>query len=912
MSKKQIRNFISCLIYVFCSWFIFAENPTSETTQYTKSSDFLHSYQLENGFEIHVLEDSENPLVQISFVSKAGYSVQNKENAGYPELAYRLFLKNKNIQTGLQKKHLVNIQSEFKSDSVIFQGTTSETNLENSLALFANAVQNPTFSEADILAEYNSLKATAQENQKNELIYINSNIDSAIFTSPWKQDTVLYSGITKKTTNEEIRNRLYEIYNQFYTPEKSCIFVTGPVNPEKVLELSKKYFSTWQKSIFNVPTEPQNIKSTEKRKFLLVSDNFSTDYNQIIIQYPTNGSFSDIATCGKLQLASLSLENSMNFKTSVCNEITGLYDETYIYAGFAENGSTSRVIIQSLMANNKNSPVTQAENVISSIDSGKSILEGEFLYQKELLLSQEITSRLNTKTLYNALVSTWAYGGTDYFYNYLANVKNLTHADIQSVFQAEPFVFLLVNSKTYKTHKSSFSKGGYVLLDQKTTFSQTQQSTNSVDISKLPEISYYQENIKTFKTYKLSNGIQVVEKTSKKDEGFNLNIAIKGGELFHYETPGLETITIKYFANNIKQFLQMQNPVAAFSVTTETNVYNSNIHINCAKNDVEKLIKAIKQALYFTELTAAKADELIFTENYNYRLSSNSLSTQLFNSGMETIFSGTKIEKLFAESENLLSDITFTEIFKSYTELLDSSRFSIVAIGNVSNLQNLLNETFKDLKPVNLVKNQEKIEPIVSNATRFVQLKRTFTTDIKAEDAGPRPLKLIPTTVFSDPVDFYFETPEKSSEDYVLFLALLTKFEENLNAQWKNGVEITVHNFYSEKSVVRVQFKEVLTNDLKKISPIFNSELIKFVGEVKNLQESDLENIKNQFFIKFYNFDNVNIDTANLISDNMLIFNDYAKYLKDYDFVDKARVTDFAECGIYFDDLSILEVRAEK
>ena len=161
-------------------------------------------------------------------------------------------------------------------------------------------------------------------------------------------------------------------------------------------------------------------------------------------------------------------------------------------------------------------------------------------------------------------------------------------------------------------------------------------------------------------------------------------------------------------------------------------------------------------------------------------------------------------------------------------------------------------------------------------------------------------------------VDFYFETPEKSSKDYVLFLALLTKFEENLNAQWKNGVEITVHNFYSEKSVVRVQFKEVLTNDLKKISPIFNSELTKFVGEVKNLQESDLENIKNQFFIKFYNFENVNIDTANLISDNMLIFNDYQKYLKDYDFVDKAKVTDFAECGIYFDDLSILEVRAEK
>ena len=34
----------------------------------------------------------------------------------------------------------------------------------------------------------------------------------------------------------------------------------------------------------------------------------------------------------------------------------------------------------------------------------------------------------------------------------------------------------------------------------------------------------------------------------------------------------------------------------------------------------------------------------------------------------------------------------------------------------------------------------------------------------------------------------------------------------------------------------------------------------------------------------------------------MLIFNDYQKYLKDYDFMDKANVTDFAECGIYFEN----------
>ena len=178
---------------------------------------------------------------------------------------------------------------------------------------------------------------------------------------------------------------------------------------------------------------------------------------------------------------------------------------------------------------------------------------------------------------------------------------------------------------------------------------------------------------------------------------------------------------------------------------------------------------------------------------------------------------------------------------------MDASRFSIVIIGNIPDLKNDLELTFGSLKSLNLTKSMEQIQPIVSNATRYVQLKRTFSTDIKAEDAGPRPEKLIPTTVFSDPVDFYFETPSKLSDDYSIFLGLLTEFQKILDKNWEKDVEISVHEFYSEKNVIRVQFKEVETKNLSKINGIFYSSLEEFINFTKSLTDENLEQIKKCF-----------------------------------------------------------------
>lgn len=917
MNKKFIKQLFLFCGLIFCSFLlpvnlkINAEAQSSEIDlllEKQKKDSSLFSYQLENGLEIYILEDSENPIIQVSYVAKAGFSVQTQENAGFPELASSLFFKSSSLNQN-DIKVLQNLSTELKSDSAIFRATCTLGNLEKSIALFSEAARNPNFTDEVLQSEYLSLKLRVQENINNELAYINSSIDNVLFNEPWKQDTVLYSGINQNLMIPEIRRNLQSIYTQFYTPEKSAIFITGAIKADSIYYLVKKYFESWNKSVFAVPETNSTLKNLETKKYVLKSNNFSTDFNQLIIQYPKEGLFSDIKSCGTMQLASLALENSSQFKNAVVNTTSGLYDETYIYSGFTENGSASRVILQALMLNNEVSPTLQVENILENINKGKVILESEFQEEKTKLLSQENSSRSDIKTLYNALVSSWGYGGTEYFYSYLDYIKTLNLSDVQSVFDFEPYIFLLVNSKTYSTFEEDFKNQDYVLLENVTNFTEEQNQNTEMPEQEIVS-SFYTENINSFNFYKLENKIPVIEKQSKNQESFTLHLIINGGELFHAENPGLETITIKYLANNIKKLLEQEDLSFDFSISTETKIYNSSINITCAKDDIETLFKVISQALYFDDLTAGKADELIFAENYNYRLNSASTSTQLFTSGMETIFSGTKLESLFKTEDSLLSSINFIEIYKSYTELLDANRFTVVCLGNIpTNLKSILENTFGSLKALNLVKNNTKIEPIISNLTRTVQIKRIFSTDIKAEDAGPRPLKLIPTTVFTDPVDFYFESPNKQSDEYLYFLALLTDYEKFLNQYWENGIKISIHDFKANFDVVRVQFQNVETQYQKSIKNIFEKSLETFILDVKENSNENLENYINQYLMKYYNFENTNFETAKLIEKGYVEFNDYLKYLKNYNKIIQARAEDFVMAVNSFENLSVLEVR---
>ena len=53
----------------------------------------------------------------------------------------------------------------------------------------------------------------------------------------------------------------------------------------------------------------------------------------------------------------------------------------------------------------------------------------------------------------------------------------------------------------------------------------------------------------------------------------------------------------------------------------------------------------------------------------------------------------------------------------------------------------------------------------------------------------------------------------------------------------------------------------------------------------------------------------VQMQGGNVIVQGLIQQKDFTNYLKVYDFMENAEISDFVECGTYFENMSVLEVR---
>ena len=98
--------------------------------------------------------------------------------------------------------------------------------------------------------------------------------------------------------------------------------------------------------------------------------------------------------------------------------------------------------------------------------------------------------------------------------------------------------------------------------------------------------------------------------------------------------------------------------------------------------------------------------------------------------------------------------------------------------------------------------------------TQISRLKRIFTTNIKAEDAGPRPEKLIPTTEFFDPALLIFQVPKKVDNEFTIFSLAIRGFEKFLQDEIsKNKTnlfsDVEIINFEETDGFIAFQFYDV-------------------------------------------------------------------------------------------------------
>lgn len=830
-TKCLFVRLVFCFVFSSFLWCPLCLGAQTDIPEQNPPEDF-YAYTLENGLELYVQEDFSVPVVKTDYTARAGTSYQEPETTGFYRLYSRLFWQSGSGLDAYKKAGAGNFKAECTSLQARYSFTAAVQNFEETFRLFAHSLKNPSFSDNAVQTEFSALKKESSAWSRSPGGFINTAVYNRVFAAaPWKKDSGVYPALFTKMNTEQIRAKLSYIQKKRYVPNQSALFISGPVNAEAVLESVQKELSDWERSysppLFSREKSGTVKKENEQKNFVLVSNDFSKDLNQVLIQY----------TAQTVKFSPAKKENTDTAEPIETPEIFSAAawaaafilqskrETENIDISFTADGSDGRLSIQTLFAAGTNAkqdnPVESLNKLTAQIkEEVQNITEADLESAKKYarLLQQEAFKGVHP--FIDALSENWAYGGIEYFYEWPRAVENVSLQDVQNVFVL-PRTFLIVHSSQYKLYEKEFTESGCELVKPEketlnfpsgTAGSKT-ASGNTADrqgakqaTSFIPESETALENYGAFtkqniETLTLSSGIPVSIQKLPNTAWTVCVLGIKGGELKHgYAKKGLESIALLNLVRTVEDELyylyEAQSLIALPQVKTSAGLFSSTLSVSYAVQDTEAVLGVLAAAFKNMEPTPAQADELYFAEAYRRRTESASADAQLKEAALETFFGGTDAEPFFKITGDTPPAVTYAEIRDACVSVCNPDSLNLIFCGNTeADIKELAERYFGKesafyTEAVSSTENADNNQPetpvpAFSQGERLVRLHRLFFTDIPAELAGNRPAKLIPTTDFADPAQLYLKSPPTDSREEVLFAALLQEIAYRMTTQFE-------------------------------------------------------------------------------------------------------------------------------
>lgn len=782
-----MKKFITFFLFLF---------PVFSLFSFTK--DDIKLFTLENGLKIYYLEDSSSPTVRLELCIAAGFTNQGRENGGFFNLYARL------------------LGGNLSNDSVRFVAKVAPSNAERAVLELSEKLKPLQPSDSQLSSILNAMKSEYKDFESSAAGYINTAIDSKIFPeNPWTRESGVSSSFASRK-NEVVRSILQKIAAEYYIPANSVLFVNGNISETALLEIAKKYFSVFPSLPKKHPEGGESYNSShlsKSRKFILFHDDFSDEMTQIALQYKNLGR--DEADV----LSALWNQNDSSFKKLLLKQRNlKILGGEYIDVSSAQEKSSSRLIIQSLLGASKVSPVIQADLFLSmsrdqDVFSKKELQKTLRSYKTEFTRLSESSDRtMEEFSEYLPLHDSSDGDEISGFFSKGERFSQIEISELQKKIQAEePYVFVFLNTKVYQKYAAEFKKAGFETINQKDSawYNQTAYKNPADDSQKksegrkslLEEIAasagrFVSKNLSEFSSLKLKNGIPITLKRSENSNTAVLSLTIAGGELlFTDKIPGLSSVLTGSIAVNIRRQLDSYSEsglvTGFYEVTSRTLSTHSIITVACLYSEIEYAIQAAYTALVYQDISPALADGVTYDERTHWRLKTGSSEFQLLCEAIRLLYKSTDYPKLYIDTEDKPSEkLEFTKIMASYPILLDSSRFSLILSGKLKDddfLQQALDSTFGNLSTMTETQSIELALPRpdfkkLTSEEKRISIRHLFLTDISKDKAGPRPAVLIPTTKFFDPILYCLPSPDLASTDCALFDALLIELARRMEA----------------------------------------------------------------------------------------------------------------------------------
>lgn len=216
--------------------------------------DTIETY-LENGLRLITIK-KETQIASLNIGVKVGATCEGNQERGISHfIEHMLFKGTVNRDNEKLNSDLENLGGEYNAYtdymSTVFNTTTLNEELDESLELISDLLQYPTFLEEHIEKERGVILAELRSGKDDVEDLSFQKINDMAFThSPLKIDVIGKEAIVKSINRED----LIRYYDNQYVPNNTVITVVSSYDHEYVIDLVKKYFKEWQRKEVDEPT----------------------------------------------------------------------------------------------------------------------------------------------------------------------------------------------------------------------------------------------------------------------------------------------------------------------------------------------------------------------------------------------------------------------------------------------------------------------------------------------------------------------------------------------------------------------------------------------------------------------------------------------------------------------------------
>ncbi|WP_346929151.1 pitrilysin family protein [Clostridium sp.] len=216
--------------------------------------DTIETY-LENGLRLITIK-KETQIASLNIGVKVGAVCEGKQERGISHfIEHMLFKGTVNRDNEKLNSDFENLGGEYNAYtdymSTVFNTTTLNEELDESLELISDLLQQPTFLEEHIEKERGVILAELRSGKDDVEDLSFQKINDMAFThSPLKIDVIGKEAIVKSINRED----LIRYYDNHYVPNNTVITVVSSYDHEYIIDLAKKYFKEWQRKEVDKPT----------------------------------------------------------------------------------------------------------------------------------------------------------------------------------------------------------------------------------------------------------------------------------------------------------------------------------------------------------------------------------------------------------------------------------------------------------------------------------------------------------------------------------------------------------------------------------------------------------------------------------------------------------------------------------